>query len=441
MGNINKNSSPAIFKFKNVSQQSLFFLKLPTKRNIKINFSDTEIKPNESGTLKVSYYPLKRGYFKEDIEIYISVSEKPIKLTISGYVEDLNDCPSFTKKNNLPTVIKRKILVVDSDTKEPIPSVDVVLYENYSNKIAGRTNLNGIITKKIKIGMYHFLLQHENYLPVVADFYISKEKDLITVEMQKKIQDTDTIIFNSMDTTIQILDSIYIVDNRNIDENLENDSIIISEKNDTLSFIDNKPIIISDSNDILSDEIYSANNLVFLLDVSLSMQKRDKMIYLKQAMYSLINVLREIDLITILTYNNKVDAKIIAQPGSNKDTLISIIDSIIPFGPTYGVQGLEKAYDISENNFIMSGNNQIILATDGKFNSKTYNSFELYVFIKNKTKHKNINLSIINFGKDEEIARNLKRYVKAGNGSYIEIDSNNKSTEILIREIQKQSKK
>jgi len=111
-----------------------------------------------------------------------------------------------------------------------------------------------------------------------------------------------------------------------------------------------------------------ASNLVFLLDVSGSMQDENKLPLVKSAMRMLVNELRPNDRVAIVVYAGAAGKVLESTPGNQKQKILEAIEKLEAGGSTAGGEGLRLAYQTARENFITGGNNRIILATDGDFN-------------------------------------------------------------------------
>ncbi|HLN96657.1 MAG TPA: von Willebrand factor type A domain-containing protein, partial [Flavobacterium sp.] len=111
-----------------------------------------------------------------------------------------------------------------------------------------------------------------------------------------------------------------------------------------------------------------ASNLVFLIDVSGSMDSPDKLPLLKESFKVLVNRLRHQDRVAIVVYAGAAGVVLPSTPGDEKDTILNALNKLSAGGSTAGGQGIELAYDIASEHFIKGGNNRVILATDGDFN-------------------------------------------------------------------------
>ncbi|MEI8135795.1 MAG: VWA domain-containing protein [Bacteroidota bacterium] len=200
-----------------------------------------------------------------------------------------------------------------------------------------------------------------------------------------------------------------------------------------------KPAVIikeADTNELSLIE-YKPNNILFLVDVSSSMKDSLKLPLMKVALHTLIDAVREVDVITLVTYADSV--KIIKEgvKGSDKKELHKLVDELKAKGLTKGNKAILFSQQLAQKHFIPEGNNQIIMATDGKF--RFYS--EDYSLWNQKQLDKKIVLSTVAFGIDKEAMKNLKEIAEKGEGSYIHIKKRHGSEDKLLEEIKSRSKK
>jgi len=168
-----------------------------------------------------------------------------------------------------------------------------------------------------------------------------------------------------------------------------------------------------------------ANNMIFLLDVSSSMNHPSKLPLLKDAMKFLITLMRDYDNISILTYSGS--AKIITEniSASNIDSLNSAIDNLKSGGSTKLTPGIKLAYRTANKNYITDGNNRIILATDGALK---INSTIKRITTRNADK---ITLSVFYFNQHNYKFDELENLSILGNGNCLKITNDNIKTAIV----------
>ena len=157
---------------------------------------------------------------------------------------------------------------------------------------------------------------------------------------------------------------------------------------------------------------------------------------LKTSIKNLVGILREVDRVAIITYNQQTNIVLESISGNNKTEILNAIDSLKTGGLTNGVKGLTTAYEMLQYYYIPNGNNQIILATDGLFskynNEMTEN--ELNKLVK-KQSDANMKLTVVGFGKDETGKELMEKLAKNGTGQYIQISNEYMTRDVLIKEI------
>jgi len=181
-----------------------------------------------------------------------------------------------------------------------------------------------------------------------------------------------------------------------------------------------------------------ASNLVFLIDVSGSMDAPNKLPLLKSAFGLLVNELRPEDHIAIVVYAGAAGVVLPSTPGNKKDLIMNAINNLEAGGSTAGGAGLRLAYSIASEHFIKGGANRVILATDGEFSEKNVSDGYYQQFITGYAA-KGIKLSILGFGVNEEAISRMKKMAAYGEGSYIHIDSEKYIKDVLINEIRSMS--
>ncbi|TNF29350.1 MAG: VWA domain-containing protein, partial [Bacteroidetes bacterium] len=189
-----------------------------------------------------------------------------------------------------------------------------------------------------------------------------------------------------------------------------------------------------------SEEKFKRNNVLLLLDVSGSMKDDGKMDKLKSSIRRLVMMLREVDVLTMIAYNSDSWEVLPPTPVTDNLSIVDLVDSLQASGYTNGVKGMETAYQSLEKQLIAGGNNQLIIATDGKFNSSKFSEEEAVQLVKSNS-DKGIVLSIIGFGDDREAGRLMRKLANLGDGSFMQVDKDQDPTELLAEEIKLRSLK
>lgn len=172
----------------------------------------------------------------------------------------------------------------------------------------------------------------------------------------------------------------------------------------------------------LSDKQIPPSNLVFLLDVSGSMDEPNKLPLVKKSFKYLVENLRPVDKIAIVVYAGAAGVVLESTSGDKKETIISAIERLEAGGSTAGGEGIELAYKIAKENYIKGGNNRVILATDGDFNIGASSDAEMVRLIEDKRKD-GIFLSILGVGMGNYKDSKMEKIADAGNGNYAYIDN------------------
>ncbi|MBI5805837.1 von Willebrand factor type A domain-containing protein [candidate division TA06 bacterium] len=175
-------------------------------------------------------------------------------------------------------------------------------------------------------------------------------------------------------------------------------------------------------------------NLVFLLDVSGSMQSPDKLPLLKSAFKLLVNQLRPQDRVAIAVYASAEGLVLPSTPGSDKKTILEMLDKLEAGGCTAGAAGIQLAYRTARENFIKHGNNRVILATDGDFNVGVSSTSELIRMIEQK-REEGIYLSVLGFGTGNLKDSRMEQLADKGNGNYAYIDNITEARKVLVSQM------
>ena len=176
-----------------------------------------------------------------------------------------------------------------------------------------------------------------------------------------------------------------------------------------------------------------ASNLVFLIDVSGSMDLPNRLPLLKSAFSLLVNNLREKDTVSIVVYGGTVGVWLTPTSGIEKQKILKSISELEAGGPTPGEAGIRAAYRLAKSQYIRGGNNRVILATDGDFNVGQKSEQELDVLI---TMHKQwgIYLTCLGVGMGNYKDSKLEVLAKKGNGNFAYLDDEKEAEKVLMHE-------
>ena len=176
------------------------------------------------------------------------------------------------------------------------------------------------------------------------------------------------------------------------------------------------------------------SNIVFLIDVSGSMDEENKLPLLKSSFKMLLGQLKPDDKIAIVTYANGTKVALPSTRVKDKEKIIKVLDNLYASGGTSGGRGIQLAYEQAQKSFIKNGNNRIILATDGDFNIGINNTTDLEKFIE-KQRESGIYMSVLGFGIGNYRDDMAETIADKGNGNYAYIDNITEAKKVLVNEL------
>lgn len=176
-----------------------------------------------------------------------------------------------------------------------------------------------------------------------------------------------------------------------------------------------------------------ASNIVFLLDVSGSMNSPNKLPLLKKSLKLLINELRAEDKVSIVVYAGAAGEVLPATPGNDKKAILAALDALSAGGSTAGGAGIKLAYQIAQEHFIEGGNNRIVLATDGDFNVGAASDKAMEDLIVEKRKS-GVFLTVLGFGMGNYQDAKCEILADKGNGNHAYIDNLLEAKKVLVNE-------
>ena len=177
-----------------------------------------------------------------------------------------------------------------------------------------------------------------------------------------------------------------------------------------------------------------ASNLVFLLDVSGSMEPTERLPLVKQAMRLLVEKLTENDRVAIVVYAGASGVALPSTNGAHKEQILQALENLQAGGSTNGAEGIQLAYRIATDNFIKGGVNRVILATDGDFNVGVTNQGDLIRLIEEKAKT-GVFLSVLGVGTDNLKDSTMQKLADKGNGNYAYLDSLDEARKVLVQQM------
>lgn len=185
---------------------------------------------------------------------------------------------------------------------------------------------------------------------------------------------------------------------------------------------------------VIDEEERPASNLVFLIDVSGSMQSSDKLPLLQRALTLLTGQMTRDDRIAIVVYAGSSGVALPSTPGDEQGRIVDAIAGLRAGGSTNGGAGIELAYRIARENFVEGGSNRVILATDGDFNVGVTSNGDLTRLIE-RQRESGVFLSVLGFGTGNYNDAAMEQLADRGNGNYAYIDSYEEARKVLVEQI------
>ncbi len=405
---------------KNSSPKNVFILTIDKPQEVYYLYSSKTIRPDSSIVLRLKINDNIKGRFNYTVDVYLSDSNQPTTIYLSGNVKEksvnsLTACPDFNQsppKNAGPPEFDITIKVIDSLTREPIKKSKVFFVEN--GQLLGflYTDNFGIIHRKMKSGYYYLTAEKSPYISNSYEGYINHQNNYIEIKLQKpEFVDPETIVQTP--------------------PNSENEIIINEVEEKREEFI---PTTVG----LLDPNEYKPNHLVFIADISTSMNQFGRLELLKLSLNELAKVLRPNDRLTLIAYSDQVDIKFENVSGHLKELIYNQVASLKIGGYTAGGDAIKEAYRLANKHFITEGNNQVFMVTDGAFN-KGDKDYKKNVI--NNYEKKGIKFSVVGIKTNDFITTHMMDITSNGGGTFIRIMNMDDAQNKLIDEVKRNSQK
>ena len=412
---------------KNISKEKVFIFRTEASKQFEIHYSSKTILPDSTIFMRVLFTPTQKGIIHEKLPIHFSCFDKPIVVEFTGYTENLptnssTSCPNFEQQGvNTVVTFDFTVKVVDAETNQLLPESEVKMIKNGMVAELLDTKKKGFAERPLEIGYYYFIASNEAYISNELGAYVNRKNNIITIPLVKKKVE-EVFVEN-----VEILDPIL------PEEIEENEVVTIEETGPEVKEI------VEETEELYPEfslKDYRPNNIVFLVDVSSSMNQSGKLDLLKASMIEMTKMLRPVDKITVVSYATRANLILETTPGSDIDSVIKVIQGLTAKGVTAGGKGMELAYSKACNAFISNGNNQIIMATDGLFNSGDENVYKMAKMYSKK----GVKVSVIGIKNQSSHVQYMEDLAKDGKGNYVNIESYEQAQQTLVNEIKNQSK-
>ena len=413
------------FKVTNTTDKRIYILKQKQPRDFEVKIPRMGIAPGKTEVIEIIYKPTVKGKFSQKLKLYHSAALSPFSYEFKGEILAFDPyaemaCPSFSTPGFKRHEFDMKITIIDSLTGLPIEKALIELSkgEDYRQFYTDR---EGVMKRKSRIGLFFVYTEMSGYKSKSVEHYFNPRRKEITITLVPKKK---TVILTEID-----------LESKEISKLGTDEELITKEvfKYTPVDFPDTK-----EENTEFPVSKYLENNIVFLIDVSSSMRGKDRLDLLKKSMIQLTYMLRTIDKVTVITYSDESQVVLKTMSAKNKEGIIEVINSLKASGSTYGGKAIRKAYKILESEFLIGGNNQIILATDGGFNGLGRSEGQLKRLVKKKS-NKGLNFSTLAFGKNKRGKELIEELSVVGGGTYRYIKTEKEAETKLNSMIMQQS--
>lgn len=382
------------------------------------------IEKDSSLIVRLQVNPKVKGKFSYDIDIYTSDKELPTKIKLTGNLKDLSvdnstaftACPDFSSRpgGKKANQFDLTVVTIDKQTKQPLSKSEVTMIQNGQPIWALETDKVGKIKEESSLGLTYFYATHPGYFPAELGAYVNFQRNYIVLELEMKPEEIVPIPV--------INDPIAIIDPPieeeltpvQVEEQLEEQ---LSEEIPTVQSHEIPVQLAELDKENFSDEYFKPVNVVFVLDVSASMNQGEKLELMKYSLLQLTSMLRSQDKMAIVTYATETQILLDPTSGSNKDKITEQVAGLKANGMTAGGTGIKLGYKQALKGLLPDGANQIIVITDGAFNR---NSDDYKKYIKKYSK-KGITLSVVGIKNKEVDEKEMKEAAELGGGRYVPI--------------------
>lgn len=383
---------------KNNSNKTELLLRSKFSHEFEVIFSDKKIEPGGQMVVRLQFNPRAKGKFSDVGELYFASMNVPIQIPISADVKYVNvngntPCPSFSER--AADCCSQNFFFVeiyDAETKQPIEGGVFKVEEDGYLHLKLKTNKDGKVSNEARIGFY--------LLTAEAKGYKSQQK---------------TSYINSINSRFVF----YLEREREQEQEREEQDLV-------------------EESVLLPESKFRPNNVVFLLDVSGSMGVGDKLELMQLSLNELLDVLRPVDRVALVSYANNAQVLVGTTSGANKSSVITSVGDIKTGGKTSGAKGFKKSFQMLRKSLISEGNNQLVVITDGAFAVEDQKAIEKIV---KQSARKGFKTTVVAIKANSYAKDYLGLVSQLGNGSFLQIEDSNSAKAILVEEVKKQSAK
>lgn len=371
--------------------------------SIDVRVESKRIGPNERMNYRVKLLPRKTGPIRHELVFHFTDQSVPIRVRadiVNDRALSMTPCPDFgsetVQAQGTPVVLTR-FNVVDEQSGKGVSKALITLVGRKGFTREVKTNARGRAQVELPLDYYLMKVVHPGYAKLDVESYINRTRDDFRFELRpgegyvvSRIPD-DTQVVESMDLD-PAPSSTAKVDSNSVEQTVV-DSFSLSD--------------------------YRPNHLVFLVDISTSMGQSGRMEIVREQLSGLAGMLRAEDHITLITYSDQAEIRLLDTPVRTIESVKSEISELEAEGGTAGGNALKKAYAVSRRHFMEDGNNHVFLVSDGAFNK---DSGRLKGMIRRHAEQ-DIGLSVICVKSSQWMSTKMGELAAAGGGSVLSLDT------------------
>lgn len=393
---------------RNNGELSIYPVKVEHSPQVVYRLDKEYIRPDSAFTVRIQINPYTTGIFHHVFRLYMSDSENPLEILLTGDVHQIPDykdmiglhCPEFTDtQKKKEDAGEFTVTSVDAETGEVIRKSTLTLIGNGEIKESWVMGSNGKLTRKAEEGFLYFVVSHDGYETTETGIYITP--GIANVSISLKRDKITPPVFDDP-TEEQLATS-----QERIPES-EQQRTLMQQINDTSEVAE------TITNDWLDTLHYRNVHIVFVIDVSSSMNSGEKLNLMKYTLHQLTAELRPTDQVSFVTYSDRADVYLEPVSGDQKDVMYDKIAALQASGTSSASKGIKAGFKLMKKHMQPETLNIVIVVTDGALTDQSGD----YRRIIRQYASDRILFSIAGIQCHKADERKLQEAAEYGNGTY-----------------------